>query len=492
VSHDLRRCPNCGAYVMSERNICPRCDHPLNEPPSDLGGVPETTSPADESGVAEVALPDAADNQAAPDADSAEIAPEAPPVPGEAPVTPAQDRWSAATTQLPQARPALAGIEGEPVDVRDDDLTGSPPGSPPDEREEPGAQDTGEAVPVAEAAPEIPAPAADTALSGVEEGQEPQQPEGEAEVTPEPVETQPHLEEQFGEPAEPEVDATELPTARYAADSDEPAPESGSTVVAQTPSRQAGLAHPAYIVPPAPYTPPPVPSPLPPAWITPPPAPTYAVPVDYGYASSAAAYFQQRVQAYIRGGYRVHVHGPQEATLSRGKRLGVGGWLLALVTVIGFLWYLLILIVSGFQSDNVYIVVEPDGRVYEDGPGAAHIRQQRSRTGRRWSAFGLIVFVASLVLALILGVVGAVFLTQDRYQAALREAYPAITLLEEHFSGTQANPDDVSRAKDGAVAYAILAGIALVGLWGGATLLVVGTIHASAYHTRVPPLPGQA
>jgi hypothetical protein len=50
----------------------------------------------------------------------------------------------------------------------------------------------------------------------------------------------------------------------------------------------------------------------------------------------------------------------------------------------------------------------------------------------------------------------------------------------------------VSLAKDGAVAYAILAGITVVGLWGGATLLVVGTIHASAYHTRVPPLPGQA
>ncbi|HVO68669.1 MAG TPA: hypothetical protein VMT24_01405, partial [Aggregatilineaceae bacterium] len=176
----------------------------------------------------------------------------------------------------------------------------------------------------------------------------------------------------------------------------------------------------------------------------------------------------------------------------RGKRLGIGGWLLALVTVIGFLWYLLILVVSGFQSDNVYIVVEPDGRVYEDGPGAAHIRQHRSRTGRRWSAFGLIVFAVSLVMALILGAVGALFLTQDRYQAALREAYPAITLLEEHFSATQANPNDVSLAKDGAVAYAILAGITIVGLWGGATLLVVGTIHASAYHTRVPPLPGQA
>ncbi|HVO68745.1 MAG TPA: hypothetical protein VMT24_01785, partial [Aggregatilineaceae bacterium] len=356
MSHDVQRCPHCGAYVMGERTICPRCDHPLNEPPSDRDSVSDSYLLADESG--------AAGDQAAPEAGSAGIPLDDQLVSGEGLEAPAQDRWNAATTQLPQAGPIMAGTPNEPVEAGDEGSIGDLPGSLPDEREDLSAQETGSVGPESgapvipeaedglEPAAEAEAPlgvpmstadaaavsgadqgegwramepeaddtpesaprAADTARSGVEEGQGPPQPEGVAVGAPEPVETQPHLEEQLGEPAEPEVDAAELPTARYATDSDEPAPEAGSTIVAGISHRQAGLAHPAYIVPPAPYTPPPVPSPLPPAWITPPPAPAYALPVEYGYSDPAAAYFQQRVQAYIRGGYRVHVHGPQEAT----------------------------------------------------------------------------------------------------------------------------------------------------------------------------------
>ncbi len=31
----MQRCPNCGAYVMSSDNYCPRCDHPLDQPAPD-------------------------------------------------------------------------------------------------------------------------------------------------------------------------------------------------------------------------------------------------------------------------------------------------------------------------------------------------------------------------------------------------------------------------------------------------------------------------
>jgi hypothetical protein len=199
---------------------------------------------------------------------------------------------------------------------------------------------------------------------------------------------------------------------------------------------------------------------------------------------------QQRVAAYRHGGYRMHAHSQYEALLSQGKTLGVGGWILALLTGIGVLWYLLLLATSGFRQDDVFVVVEDDGRVYEDGPGAAHVRQSRARTGQRWAAFGLIVFFISLVTAILLGLIAGVVLTQDRYQAALREAYPAVTLFEEQFSADDAQPDDVQLAEDGAVVFAVISVLTAVGLWGGATLFVIGTIHASAYRVRVPPLPG--
>jgi hypothetical protein len=140
----------------------------------------------------------------------------------------------------------------------------------------------------------------------------------------------------------------------------------------------------------------------------------------------------------------------------------------------------------------VYIVLETDGRVYEDGPGAAHVRLARARAGRRWSIFGILIFLFCFVLAILLGAVAGIVTTQKRYQAALREAYPAVTLFEERFDPAIANPDDVQVMKDGAVVFAILGGIAAVGLWGGATLFVIGTVHAGAYRVRVPPLPGYA
>lgn len=234
--------------------------------------------------------------------------------------------------------------------------------------------------------------------------------------------------------------------------------------------------------------PPPV-TPPPPPFIAP-PAPVYSPLPVVSPLAPGLAYLQQRVGDYLRGGYRLHQRTATAAVLSRGKALSAGGWLLALLTGIGLAWYLLLLLFSGLRADRVYITLENDGLVYEDGPGAAHVRRGRARAGRRWALFGAAVFALSLLLALMLGAIAAVYLRSDTNQAALREAYPAITLFEERFSAVEAHPDDVALARDGFVAWVILAGVAVVSMWGGATLFVVGTIHHSAFRVSVPPLPG--
>ncbi len=478
MSNEVHVCPNCGAYVMGGDDICPRCDQPLERSPrtrhrpDEVDDIPAQDAPADPG-------------QQPPDRHTVPTT-ELPPVPDRAEAAPPGDLPGSTPEDAPEDMPGEPDQrdEGPEIDLAedfDDDLDIPPPDHPERQELRHG---------LAQAAAALDAPLAD-----------PDAPRPLPEVAPSLPEVVPAMPEPDAPPPVPEDAASEQPTAPFDSDSGRPGeevtvtsaggpPEAEVTAVQATP-RRAPASAPAggavSIIPPAPYTPPP------PAQLTPPAYP----PGQAGYAAQpalaqASAYLQQRVAAYQRGGYRLHVAGPYEAMLTRGKRLGVGGWILALVTLVGFGWYLLLLAVTGFQAEPAYLVVEADGRVYEDGPGAAHVRQARARAGRRWSVFGLVILVICLVLAVILGAVAGVVLTQERYQAAVREAYPAVTLFEEHFSATEADPDDVSLAKDGAVVFAILAGIAGVGLWGGATLLVIGTIHAGAYRVAVPPLPGFA
>ena len=481
----MQRCPNCGAYVMSDDNICPRCDHPLNQHPVtevfDLNKI--TPAPM---------------NHTAPETKSAAES-----------SSPEDDRANLPTTRLPHAVPIFSRAEPDerteiwaaptPDDEEHTEMMDRP--APADELMM-AADDESPiwAAPEPDIRNDVEQEVADSLVADLEQevvslvpAEEPPAPEDLPEALPADswfaASTQPRLQDQLSLPSLPSLPAeeelpSELPTAKFA---------SGEQISDTAAHRQD--APPAFLIPPAPYTPPPTPLPPPPASITPPPAfygymqPVYAAP-SFSSTSSAAAYLQQRVQAYRRSGYHLHVHAPYEATLSYGKSLGVGGWLLALFSISGLFWYLLLLALSGFQRDIVDIVLESDGQVYEDGPGAAFIRRQRSRVGRRWAMFGAAIFVVSLLLGIALAVVAGITLRNERYQAALREAYPAVTLFEEQFSATEANPEDVGLAKDGAVAYAIVAGIALVGLWGGVTLWVIGTIHARAYRVQVSPLPG--
>jgi len=455
LSQKVQVCPNCGAYVMSSDNVCPRCDYPLDQPAAQ-------TPPADQEQPDRFALP------------TTEVPPVEDPDDEDTPAYPeqpaAEHSWSDDVTN-----PAV--VEGAPITnvvlhPAPEDLepeTEEPEAEPymvePEVELETPAEDIADVESEPAFAQDIltEAPTAND-LPFPEIGEEVEAPDKQPDLTP-VEDTHPRLHE----------DLDEMPTAKYVT---EEAPPQVEVTPAQ-PARRP------YIIPPAPYTPPPAPPPPPPAMITPPPGPAYTP-----YTAPANAYLQQRVQAYRQGGYRVHVHAPYEATLSRGKSIGVFGWLLALGSGIGLLWYMMILALSGFQRDMAYLTIEQDGRVYEDGPGAAHIRRGRARGGRRWAIFGFVLFVLCLIMAAVLAGVGYFALTQ--YRPELRQAYPTITLFEDTYSDETADPDLVSTVEDGAVVWSILAGIAVVGIWGGLTLFVIGTIHARAYNVKVPPLPGYA
>lgn len=467
MNDDLRRCPNCDAYVMGHDNRCPRCDFDL------ASSAPDSDTPAADPARTELFDMDALNEDAAAPG-AADAGDDAPPDSAAEAASGADDDHDADQAEDTRAADDAAGAGAGEPDAGEDDHAPQGPASPtPPGCARPPARNVAAIfdTPKNASIPDAPAPPADLPperapeMDSVHDTIEHEHPAPDIHTT-RPGSSGLDAPVVVGEP-----DAAEMPTSAI---DDGPARD-----MHVTQPRAADRA----ILPPAPYTPPPVRVPQ----VVAPPGPVLLSGPD-----AAVAYLQQRVAAYRRGGYRVQTHGQYEAALTYGKRLGVGTWMLALVTLIGALWYLLIMALSGFRADVVYVVLEDDGRVYEDGPGAAHIRGKRSRLGRRWSAFGLVLFLLSLILAVMLGVVGGIVLTQDRYQAALREAYPAVTLFEDHFSPERADPDDVDLARNGAVAFLIVGVIAAVGLWGGATLFVIGTVHASAYRVRVPPLPGWA
>lgn len=425
MSSSLRQCPHCGAYILGEHDVCPRCDQPLADAPD-----PVTIT--------------------RPDGDAATL----PDVPHRAAPFDPDDENTLSDVHAPSDPEAEA--------------PGAPAASPED------------------APDRSPAESADQPPG--DERLKPSPAEPSAEPTSEPIDKPADKPDIAPPPAAPPVTEATQPRLPQAAPAEDTIPNLVIAVDDEAP----------YRLPPAPYTAPPEPV-APPGVIEPPQdasnpylsyQPGYAAP-SYAW-DQASAYLQQRIQLYHDGGYRLVTHGPHEASLERGKNLGFFGWLLALVSLIGFVWYLLILLVSGFRRDPVYLTLEADGRVYEDGAGAAHVRQARSRAGRRWALVGLVLTVLCLIGAAILAGIGGAVLTNDRYRAALREAYPELLIFEDELGDTAADADDVALMEDGAVAFSIVGALVLVGLWGGLTLLVIGIVHARAYRVQVPPLPGYA
>jgi uncharacterized membrane protein len=210
--------------------------------------------------------------------------------------------------------------------------------------------------------------------------------------------------------------------------------------------------------------------------------------LPYSYPSND--YLRQRVQAYRNGGYELRSYAPYQVVMTYGKPLNVLWWLIAFFSVIGILWYLFIMLSSGFSKDRVYLIVERDGTLYEDGVGAAHVRRRRSRNGQRWGFIGVIIFLTSLLWFVGMVVVGVLGI--ERYRNELHAAYPTISeMLDEAQADSNVTPDseDVQFVENAALAYAILFVLAILGMWSGLTLTLVGYLHGAAYRVDVPPLP---
>lgn len=243
---------------------------------------------------------------------------------------------------------------------------------------------------------------------------------------------------------------------------------------APTPAAPVSAIVPAQpTIPPAPYTPPPV---------------NYATAaVPYSYPSNY--YLQQRVDAYRMGGYDLLSFSPYQAVLDHGKPLGLIWWLVAMLSGIGLLWYFLILLSSGFARDRVYLVIEREGALYEDGAGAAHTRRKRARVGQRWGFTGVVIFFISL-LWFVGMVVGGVYALSE-YQPELEAAYPTITMFatgENIETRPALEPETVEMMESGVIAYSVLFTLSVIGVLCGLTLILIGYLHSAAYHVRVPPL----
>lgn len=223
--------------------------------------------------------------------------------------------------------------------------------------------------------------------------------------------------------------------------------------------------------------------PLPPAPFTPPPIMTQPATVNTMSDQS----YQQRIMAYAQGGYRLLQQLPNETVMTYGKSLSFLWWIVATASGFGIGWYWFVLLISGFRADRVYILLEPDGYVYEEGPGAAHIRRRRSRNSRRWGVFGafmLLVSVFSLILAVL---AGSVML--DRYQNELNAAYPELGIFNNTIPPNNLDATEVQNVRVAVLALLILSALSVSGVVAGIMIAFIGYLQAAAYRVEVAPLP---
>jgi hypothetical protein len=231
-------------------------------------------------------------------------------------------------------------------------------------------------------------------------------------------------------------------------------------------------------IPPAPFTSPP---PLPAA------QPQSSFPVQVWQNQPSNYWLQQRMQAYLYGGYQIREQRPTETTLAYGKSLGFFWWVVAVMSVVGLLWYLFILILSGFRKDIVYIYLEHDGYIYEEGPGAAHVRRRRSRVARRWGVIGILLAIFSTFTIIIMAI--SVAILMNRYDAELASAYPEFSFIQGNVNTDNLDNTQVQNVKVVVPVIIVMSGLAMVGFIGGLAMSVISYLHSAAYSVEVAPLP---
>lgn len=260
------------------------------------------------------------------------------------------------------------------------------------------------------------------------------------------------------------------------------------------------------VIPSAPFTPPPVTQPIqsPQPMTSYQPAlpygqPQYAPGTAYGapalYSGAHAArqsspsgyWLSQRIQAYQLGGYRPENKSQWDALLSVDKGLPALWWVVAILSVFGLIWYFLLLLSSGFRRDKVYIGLEPDGYVFEEGSGAAHTRRRRERSSRRWAVAGIILAILSIIMFFLLLVAASVVV--NNYETELAAAFPEIEYFRNvNVEGVSAIDEENARLIG--LVMAVLFAFSVLGMIGGVMMAVISYIQAAAYRVNVAPLPG--
>lgn len=157
------------------------------------------------------------------------------------------------------------------------------------------------------------------------------------------------------------------------------------------------------------------------------------------------------------------------------------------MTGIGILWYFLILLFSGFRRDKVFIILEPDGTLYEDGPGAAHLRRRRSKLARRWGVIGILLVIICVFAFALMILASSVLLNE--YEAELSEAYPELGLFESDVDPDTLDETEIQNTRVAVLAIFLMLGLSSVGFVGGLLMSFASYVQSAAYRVDVIALP---
>jgi hypothetical protein len=217
------------------------------------------------------------------------------------------------------------------------------------------------------------------------------------------------------------------------------------------------------------------------------PAAPLTPPPPYPANRSTSNIVQQRVQAYAYAGYRLLQQRPNEIVMGYGKPLGFFWWIVGSASIVGIIWYFFVLLISGFQRDKVYIALEPNGHLYEEGPGAAHVRHRRSQNARRWGVVGVFMVLIS-IFSLFLVILAASVLA-GRYDAELNAAYPEFGFVDATVDTATLDSTEVQNVRVVVLTLIILVALSLSGAVIGTLMAFIGYLQAAAYRVGVSPLP---
>jgi hypothetical protein len=447
ASSDIRTCPHCGASVSGNTDRCPNCDRRLD---LDLSPVAEDT--------------DGSHDTQAPT--------------GEKPIYSSVEPPQFNLPEMPHASDDPTRLDSLVVSPR---LPESEEHNDPEESKEADedfdAQETFVPEEVIDPPPPVAIQYSDSDTSPENSGEH---------VNDSPVATREAYLSAFGD-SKPIQPAARIPEP-------EPLPP------VEAPSSTSQTSTQQVTIPAAPFTPPPQTQAMHAVQAAPqiaqysnqPAIPygqrPYPTPYQQQQSMPSDYWLRQRIQAYSLGGYKMEAHNQWEALLSIGKGMPTLWWVITIVSGFGLIWYFFMLLFSGFRRDKVYIGLEPDGYVFEEGAGSAHIRRRRERNSRRWAVAGIIFAILSIIMFFLLLVAASVIV--NSYEQELAAAFPEFQLFEDVEITEEVTAIDRENAELIGFLMVVLFAMSGVGVIGGFMVAIISYIQAAAYRVHVAPLPG--